>query len=337
MNNTDIIQIRKKSGLEKVVVSKNGAVLSPKEYSQDTMNPRYDGEYEGDYKGKTFYNTKQFISPTWDEMESKWCWAGSPEELSAIIEQMKLRYPKGHEKEGTIIPPGNPHERLTNIKDPVFNHPDLFSYYMEMGRVSLRLSDPKQKFLAYCLKGNPAMEDLSEPDTTPVSKYIKSGINYEIVSPSKENEKKKNTAKKEIEAVTVLGGMEGDEDKIRAICEIMELPGYGHNTDINAAFVLLKDQAAQNTTYQSKYGTTYQNRFLELANMPTGELEVMHKIVRAKSMGLVRIMNGYAMFDGEKIEGIHNLKTLIKFFKDPGNQDFYIKLVDILENGYSEQ
>lgn len=222
-----ITQIRRKGGLDKIKVNSHGTTLSPKLFNQTERKPGEDGQLEGDYRGRTFFNTKQFISPHWDDTKSQWCWGSNKEKLAELITKMKLRYPKGHPQAGSIIEVGNLDSRLGHHSDPIFTHSSLYGrYYMENGRVSLNDSDPAQEFLYYCYKGNKFdVEDKSSDEI--VSKFVRAGTKFEIISPRKENLRKKTDASKEVRAITLLASMDGDEERMRAIAEVMDLPGCG--------------------------------------------------------------------------------------------------------------
>lgn len=332
MSNQKVVQIRKKSGLEKIIKSKNGATLNPLIYSTETKNAE-DGTLEGPYRGKQILGTKHFISPIWSDLKKQWSWSGTAQDLTRIISGMKLRYPKKHPKAGMIIEPGdNPSERLTNMQDEVFTHPDLYGkFYMQGGRVSLTLSDPKQEFLYLCYKGDSNTDDKSGDEKK--SKFITAGAKYEIISPRNENVKAKRSADKEIEAITLLAKMNGNEDRLRAIARVMTLPQYSDTTDANGVFLLLMDMAAKNTEISGKYGDrSYQDRFIELAGLTDEELNVQDQVMTAKLKGILRRRTGHYLFNGEKIDGMRDDTSIIKYFQNPSNQEHYIKLLEILES-----
>lgn len=328
---TNIVQIRKKGGIDTIAKSKNGGTIQPLLYSTDVKNHEVDGTPEGVYRGKTILDTKHFISPMWSDIKKQWSFDGSEQDLVRLINRMKLRYPKHHPKAGQVIKPGEqPAERLTNRQDDVFNHPSFYGkYFMENGRISLDLGNPTQEFLYLCYKGDTSVQDKSSDKM--VSKYFSAGAKYELVSPKKENQRAKADADKEVKAITLLAAMNNDEEKMRTIAIIMQLPQYSRTTDINGLFVLLKDAAAQNTAMSSKYKKSYQDRFIELAELPDEDLNVHGQVMTAKNRGLLRKRKDYYLFNGERLEGLANDTQLIAFFKSPKNQEEYIKLIDLLD------
>ena len=333
MDKGRIVQLRKKGGINSIEVDKHGRKLSNIAlYHQDIKDREGEGEPMGEYRGKSLLDAKHFISPMWSDLKKQWSWGGTPEDLARIIVKMKLRYPKDHPKEKKVIEPGNRVEdRLTDRSDDVFNHPSLYArFYMENNRISLNLNDPLQEFLYFCYKGDHSV--LDHGDGGVKNKYIAGSAKYELVSTKRQNQQKKIDASREIKAVTLLAALDGDEEKIRAICEVMELPGYGRNTDVTGAWLLVKEMGAQNTTMSSKYGKTYQDKFIELAEMSDEELRVVHQIMSAKARGHIRKRDGYVLFDGDRIDGLRSDSSIINYFRSPENQDRYIKLVELLEN-----
>lgn len=333
MQREKIVQIRKKGGLEGITVNKNGSKLSPKLFMQGTKDRNSDGTIDGDYKGKSILDTKHFLAPYWNDMKSQWAWGGTTEDLVRLIEKMKLRHPKNTPGEGTLIVAGkSPVDRLGNRHDDVFLHPELYGkYYMENGRASLALKDPKQEFLHLCYKGNDDVEDTS--GDAPMSKYRKAGTRYQIVSPKQDRIKDKKSADKEVEAMVLLGAMNNDENRLRAVASIMQLPGYAPSTDLNGTFLVLMDLAVKNDKMAAKFRKSYRERFLELAKMTDEELNTCSQVIDAKSRGFIRKRGseGY-LFNGERLTGIQEEVDLIKHFTDPNNQEDYLKLLDLLEN-----
>lgn len=333
MSQEQIVQIRKLGGLDKIIINKNSR-LKPMLYQTLTKDKNEEGIPQGEYKGKSILDTKYFLAPHWDDLKNQYSWAGTIQELSLLIDAMKLRYRKGHERAGQLIKsnPETDGDRLFNRKDEVFTHDALYGkYYMENGRISLNPSDPKQKFLHLCYKNSSRTIDKSAEEK--LNPYIAAGAIYEMVSPKKENQNLKKTAMKEVTAFAALGAMADDEDKLRAICTIMSIPGFSPTSDTAGMFVLLKNTVVQNTSFSAKYGKSAQDRFVELAEMDTEELNVTYQVISAKNRGIIRKRPGHYLFNGDKLEGLENDLHLIAYFKNPKNQDRYVELLGLIEPG----
>jgi hypothetical protein len=320
-----IVQIRKKGGLDSIIKEKNsGSKVRPMLFKTKTKSKTEEGVADGDYRGGSILDTKHFISPIWSDLKKQWSFSGNAADLSRLINKMKLRYPKNHPHEGQLIKANeNDTDRLINRQDDLFNHPDFYGkYFMESGRISLDLSQPHHEFMFLCYKGDSNTQDKSSDGN--VSKYISAGAKYEIISPRRENEKAKKDADREVRAIKLLANMDNDEEKMRSIAVIMALPQYSSSTDSSGLFILLKDMAAQNSTHGAKYGKSYQDRFIELAELPNEDLSISHQVISAKNSGILRRRKGHYLFNGEKIDGLDNDLQAINYFKNPKNQEEYM-------------
>jgi hypothetical protein len=328
MAENQIVQIRKKGGLDHIQVDKAGRIR-PEIYYQQYKDPDGDGIPQGVYREGMILDAKHFISPHWDDMKKRWPWGSTNEKLVELISKMKLKYGDDHKRAGEIIKPGDAEDRLTNFYDDVFRHKEFYgTKYLQDSRGSFNFRDPKEEFLHYCYKGSTFTVDKSEDKL--VSKYA-AGAKYELVSPKAESKRKVKSALKDVESKKFIGMLYSDDAKIRAICEAMDLANYRPRVDTEAAWLLL-DEVSQNTTKTSKYGgKTQQEMFLECCNMKDEELALLQKVVLAKKRGHLRKWTNYFTFDGDKIH-VKDHNGLVRYFKDPKNQEQLIKLIDLLES-----
>ena len=327
-----IIQVRKKKGLHTIKAGDKGGTITPKMYIAEAKDYNVDGVYVGDYRGQTILNTRQYFTTEFDPSLRRWSFSGDEKELNRLIDEMRLVYPKGYDKEGTIIRSTDREAsfRLTDINDPVFNNPELYSkYYMEEARASLDDNDPKMKFISMCLRAHPFVEDRHAEKR--ISKYVATGTRMELVSPKSELARKKLDADKEIEAITLFSHLQTNEDKMKAVCIAMSLPGYGPKSEYSGMFLLLKD-AAQNSTFSKKYNKTVQEKFIELCKLSDDDIQIISDVLKAKSMSIIRARVGHYLMQGKKLDGLDNDSQLINYFKDPNNQADYIKLKELIEN-----
>lgn len=327
-----LVQIRKKGGLDHIIKSKDGSRLQPMFYTASSQDRTKDGNLQGNWKGKTIIDTKHILSPMWDIDNSQWHWGGTNEDLAELVKKMKLTYPKGHPRAGQLIENLQVEsDRLHNMSDDVFVHPDFYGKYAMMdGRLALDLNLPKDKFMYFCHKGSLLVEDKSSDK--PMSNAVKAGIRYEITSPRKESQNKRKNLDKANDARLLLKNIGGDEEKMRSIALVMSLPGYSNKTEVDALYILLNDMAVENITPTPKYGgKTYQDRFTELANLTDEELKVTTDIIQAKKDGILRAKQGYYLFNGRNLDHIESDIQLIAYFRDPRNQDQYLELLELKE------
>lgn len=329
MSQEQIVQIRKKGGLH--TIKSNAGVIIPKVFHQDKLDPNGEGAYTGDYRGQTILKTKRYICPMWEDLTNQWGWGSTPEKLMELINAMKLRYPEKHENAGQIIKCKSNQEamdRLTYRLDPLFNHPELYKFFLEDARLSLNMKDPLQEFLFYCMKGSTIVDNKTGEVK---SGFITAGMQFELVSPKQENKRKKEDVQKEVQAFVLFDKLTANEDKMRAIAEIMQLPGYSKSTASSALIPLMRDHAVTNVEVSSRFGKSYMDRFIELAKTPDEELETHSIIIKAKKSHKLVPRSGYYMFQGKKLKNVTNDIQLVNYFLDPNNQDDYLELMELMQ------
>ena len=328
MSQHQVVQLRKKGGIETIEVNKNGGKISPKLFLKSDKKRTGDGRLDGDYKGQIL-NTRQFRTPTFSARKRAWDFNGTEKDLARLIKDCKLRYPKDHRESGKIIEPENVGLRLTDIADPFFTHRYWYTqFFMTNGQMSLSTSSPHQEFVIRCQQGNPDVIDKSEEDK--VSKYIRAGASIEMVSPETVGIQAKNDADKDLEAMELFIAMKNDETKIRLVCTAMKLPGYSPSMSLNEAFVQLKDLGAMNHARNAKEKRTWQDTFISNASLSNADLELKVLIILGTKRAFLRFRTNYVDFQGEKLAGITTEKQLIQYFDSPDNQSHYLKLYDLV-------
>lgn len=335
MSKQTLIQIRKKNGLSSIKTS--SGTITPRLFSQDVKKETEDGQLQGNYTQPTFPNTRQAITPTRNNTTGEWYWGGTLADLTEVIDKAKLREhlgkDRGHDKWGEHIVPGDVERRISDPNDSFFNHPLLWkTVFLEGGKANLDIENNMvHRAIYFCSLANPKFANrLSDAN----NKYIAAGWQYEILESDIETKKKADEVDKEIRAIELLAGMKNDEERIRSISLVMNLPGYNDAMSMAAAFILLKDSAAQNLKQASRFGQgkTYQDRFIELAETSIEELRLIQKVFSGLKRGRIRKdgRGGYQM-NGESLEGVRDERGLVNFFANPDNQDFYIDLIRYLD------
>lgn len=323
-----MIVTRKKRGIQTIRRDESGRTIDPKIFHQEHKNPEQDGLFVKDYKSKMLPGSRQYFSPVYDGRKG-WSWKAPEGELTRLIKLMKLTYPDWHHKAGNIIEPEDEPTHIHRFDDPVFRNPEFYGkYFMEDGVRAWDPKDPHHQFMIYCLKGNVKVEDSTSDKVR--SKAALAGTDLELVSPSNENKATVSQIKGRMAATKLLEAMEGDEERQRAICTIMRLRSYSPNTDAPTVFTIVA-QAAFNEEPQSRLdGKSEQARFIELANLPTDELLINAKIMEGKARGYIRRQKDYYDFQGTRIDAKTDAQ-MIAYFRDPKNQDEYIRLEELLK------
>ncbi len=324
--------IIKKKGLGLNSITSEGGNITPRLFDQDTKDRGSNGVPRGEYKGHTLPGSRQYLSPKWNDLKRQWCWGGTPEDLAEMIKKLRLKYPKNHPFSGQFISNDKTAavDRLRDYNDDFFNHVGLYGkVFMEDGKVALDdESTTMHKFLYLCYLGDHNV-DKRDKDA---NSFLSAGADLEMLSPQAIVVEKAGAVDRDLDAMSLLNAMKTNEDRMRAIAEIMKLAGYSSSTETNGVLILLKDQAALNRETNRRFGKnqTYQDRFINLANLSDADLSIERTILLGKNKGKIRAGKNY-IFQGEKLEGVHNDISLIKYFRNPDNQEKYLDLIDLLE------
>lgn len=285
MAQEEIVILKKVNKLEQLKVS-------PNLYRLNSNNMDEDGELEGSYKGNTFLGSKRNVTPTWDTLKDRWAFDGDIEELKRIQSKLKLR-----DEDGKLIEINE--DTLSNRHDPFWGHKSLWNgKIMDEGSTALNSKNPLDELLIRVHRGNSFVKSGSEQ-----SPYILAESNLEMLSPRAEIEVQNRTGKKQVKANVLLDKM--GLEKMNSIAYLMQLPGYRPDEkDSEVLFNLLLNNAVNNLSKVYKYGTdiTYQDRFIELAEMHNDKLNILSKVQTARDRGgIIARSNGYT-FNGDLID-----------------------------------
>jgi hypothetical protein len=326
-----IVRVKSRKSLDKINISSSGGRLVPRIFSTDKKDGSQ-GSYEEDYNDRPFMGTKKFLYPTFNDIKRKWNWNADENVLARLIDEMNLRYPKSHEKAGQLIEVGkNVASRLTDISDPVFTHPDFYSnYFLSDGRGLLMLDDPKQEFIYYATSGSKKTLDKSKNAKNRYSNAVALGAELEMSTVGSDNKALKDDLDIKVLAIQYLAKLQNDETKMRKVCEIIRVPNYSKSTDANGMFIMLMQNAVENTDRHPDYGVSYQQKFIDLCEQDEVELSYQYSVIKALKAGILRRKSGYYSFAGERIDA-KDRQEIIEFFSHSSNSDKFIELEDKLQ------
>ena len=304
------------------------------EYTAETTDRSVDGTRIGEYKERTIPGSRHYLSPIWNDLKDQWAWAGTQEDLTALVKSLQLRHDRGPEK-GTLISAND--VDLKNRQDSFFRNAFWTAKrFLSGGRLMLNLDVNVDNFFYLNYKGSHKTNDL----TNPLNKEFLRGAIYELVSPREAVKRKAKNVKSEAEAIRLLSDLDNASQK--SIAEIMDLECDFNDPD--SLYVAIVDQGCRNTEVVARYaGKTAQERFIELANSNAGDLEVFVNVIRAKKARILVIKNGYTQFntggrtdkDGllikDRLEGASSDISLINYFRKIDNQEDYVQLLTELE------
>lgn len=326
------------AGLPKVLfirkidkLSKFSKFGRPKFFGQERYRP---GSESGndvplEFNGSTIPGSKRNLTPQWDGLNRAWAWKGTFSDLSRIAGALRLR-----DDEQKIIEPDQ--YSFSNQSDPFFNHPSLW-YNEEKqiieGNITLKTDVPLDEFYSRCYLGNPSIQD----STKVQSKAMLAGAELEVWSPKAETKAKKSGVMKDDKAIVLLSNM--SVEKQRIIAQIIRPSGFDPKTeDVDLLYVELRESAALNTAVAAKFGNkTWQDRFIELADVSDEELYIVARIIDAKYKGALMKKKGTFHFMDKALYGEGQMAIaddidLIHYFRAPDNDPLFQELIEWLDN-----
>lgn len=319
--------------LEPIIVKKksNLAQYRPDTniYFQKDRNYDEQGEVIPDDKFNPTQNligAMQNITPHWDDEAGKWSFYGTIEDLQRIAKKLGLTDAKTKQ----IITVGE--DDLYNRYSPFWGHATLWkSLFIEDASRYLEADKPINELFNRILRGR---EDLEQPGRTDQSKLITDRASFELISPTIEKDKKKQSADEVTKAMKLYIELISNEDRLNLVYLVLDPPDYEENKDDKGAIEAdLQEQFVNGDEYVSKYKTSTRKFFNEVAALDNAELVTYSTAIRAKKAGVIRpSMNDGYTFKGEKLD-MGNIKSdaeLCKFLLSPDNSDIFLAVEEAL-------
>ena len=314
-------------------IKKSGSFIKYGRYSQKEMDREREGHYEGKWPHPGLPKSKRPLSPEFCPIRKKYPWHGSDNELNELIDKMKLRYPKNYRieaKRGELIEAkGDQSHRLTDYDDPVFNNPTVRSFVLTEGVGILNLSNPLHKFIYLCKK-----DEL----TTSTDENQRTGSLIEFSNLKSRNRKKGKTVKKDLKASSLLFALSENEEKLRKIAHVMQLPGVKAKSDVNIVLGIFQDIVVNNVekTASEYSNKNYRDLFIYFAELKEDDLDIHYKISKAlKTKKLTRRATGFNYFHDESTPPVEipvlTRMSLFDYIISPDNTEFYIQFKDAIK------
>lgn len=298
-------------------------------YFQKDRNYDEQGEVIPDDKFNPTQNligAMQNITPHWDDEAGKWAFYGTVEDLQRIAKRLGLTDTKTKQ----IITVDE--DDLYNRYSPFWGHSTLWkSLFIEDASRYLEADKPINELFNRVLRGR---EDLEQPGRTDQSKLITDRASFELISPTIEKDKKKQSADEVTKAMKLYIELISDEDRLNLVYLVLDPPDYEENKDDRGAIEAdLQAQFVNGDEYVSKYKTSTRKFFNEVATLDNAELVTYSTAIRAKKAGVIRpSMNDGYTFKGEKLDS-GNIKSdaeLCKFLLNPNNSDIFLAVEEAL-------
>lgn len=287
----------------------------------------YDGNFLEDFDSNVIPGAVTGLAPFWNDLKDTY-WVEDIRILHDIVKNgpVRIRYPNNHpDSPGQIIKAEDIDPR--NFWDYFFQSPDLMNKRMESGKYTFELQkDPIDAILYYCYKNDPRV---LVRDGSEISKYVAGRAQYELIIPKQEMMEDRSVLKKEIGALSHLGNMSYEKQKHIARIMNLRLNDF-ENPDPDTLYVEL-GKTAKRKEKSSRWGVSWQEKFISLAEMPNEDLMLHLDIVKAIDMRIItRERNDY-LLNSERLDGVKDENELFRFFKDEDNSGAYKDLIFLIE------
>lgn len=282
-----------------------------------------------DFKGERFPKSLQFFRVGWSSIKRKWLLEGldgkemdkNTDELNQLVSETRLQYPADSKQRDEYI-------KSADIFDPVdrfFNHKLAYIRASE-GEVLVDKSRPLEAIILRGLRKHPLFQIAGE-----VNPLTSAGTRYIIVDKEVDTNIRKEIRNKKLEASKLFEALT-DEKKIKIAMAMGLVPNENINIDVIDDLLY---KACEDLSKAGDTGLTKQDLFMSFAKMKSEDLNIKHRIAKAKSLGVLKRQGdkGWLLFGspvGRTQEQIEN------FLTDPEHQDMLIRLEDAVKNDKSK-
>jgi hypothetical protein len=310
--------LKRITGLKHVQFKSRPAKFSTTTEAYARKDQNADGEFVEEFSNNVIPGAVTGLAPIYNEIKDTY-WAESKKLLTEIASEIKVSYPNNHPSKpgGLILPseidPGD-------YWDPFFTSDKLQKKQMESGTYTFNLQkDHIDALLFYCYKNNP--ETIVRDGNDQISKYVIGKARFELIIPSHEKVQDRNKLSLEVDALSLLKGL--DYDKQRKVAKILRLKFNDYENPNPDSLYLRLGDFAKNTEKIPRLGITKQEKFINLAQSSNEDLMVHLDIVEGSDLRLITTERGNYMLNSEKLEGVSNEYDLYDFFKDDKNIEKY--------------
>lgn len=318
----ELITVRPKQGSKRFRAI-NGLMT---QYQKITENNQEEERATGEYKSERFPNSRQMFRPVWSASRRMWMLKGfenmddkKHQELNKLVAACKLKYSDKHPNAKQYITTADVYDSA----DPFFNH-HLLRVITYEGQASLDKSRPIDKILLAGLSADHTFQQGGEKINPVLSQRVK----YVITDKNIDTQIKKETRTLTVQATKLYAGLT-DAKKMKIALALALISN--ENVDRGIIDEVLWDASQDNKSMMGGTRLTKQKAFIQMCEADTEELNIRHKIQRAKATGKLKKhkTQGYLLF-GNPIATTDG--KLYEYFSDPANQEIMIRLEQALEN-----
>jgi hypothetical protein len=292
-------------------------------YTENDKDGNQISEKKTEFISERFPKSKQMFRVPWSHLKRKWLLDGFPEncnDLNDIVEKCKLQYEKPHKNAGDYIVKAD----IYDYNDKFFNH-RLFKITASEGEVLIDKSFPLQDLVLRGLKLHPLFQVAGEDNP-----LMNAGSRYVIVDRAIDVKIKRQVRDNKLKVMKLYESLTG-EKKIKIAMAMNLIPN--ENVDIDVVEdVLFK--ASEDLTKLPDINMSRQDLFITFCELKTEDLNLKHRIAKAKSTGVLKKQaDGWILF-GSPV-GKTNAQ-LEDYLSNPDNSKLLLRLDDVL-NGKSSK
>lgn len=328
----NLVTIRANKGLNSLV-SGNGEHVSAQLFKQKEKNRKEGGEYVSDYDDRPFPTSKKYFAPLWDTLRKQYPWGANNATFKQIVDDLMLKYPKGHPKQGEFIVASDVTRHQKDFNDPIFSHPKLQSKtYITGGRGTFNLEIPIEAFMYYTMSNRRDVLDDSTAKTGRTNPLVKNNATLLFSSPEKANIRKRKSTDYILGAMSAIDRSKNDIKRLRAYAIIFNIPGIGVFSDANEIVNTL-------TQYVQEYGGKIQKNsgynslnesIVAHDQMDDTELQMRFAIKLARDRGVLKTSKEGFFLKDKLISGPTTLNEIYQYFNSE-NEKANENLVILLE------
>lgn len=327
-----IITVKAAKGIN-TLVSSDGQPISATLYSQDKYDREGDGKFVSEYTNKPLPGSKKYFSTQWDALRKQWSWGADNITFKDIVNKLRLRFPKGHPREGEIIPVEDVERHKADFHDPIFHHPELIGkIFIQDGIGTLNLDIALEAFMYHANKSLRSVVDETTSDEKRINPIMRSSATMVFSNPSRisaRNNKKTNTF---LDAMSVILRNQTNADRLKIFAELFDIPGIDRNSELHEIVPTL-------TNYVKDFGENVQkgsgyeslnNALVAHDKMEDDELNHRYIIKLAKRKGHIRTSKDGFILLGQTIDGPKSMDEIYLYFNNGGEKagDYLVKLLD---------
>lgn len=288
-------------------------------YTENDQQGNQISEKKSEFISERFPKSKQMFRVPWSHLKRKWLLDGFPEnckELNDLVEKCKLQYEKPHKNAGDYIKQAD----IYDYNDKFFNH-RLFKIIANEGEVLVDKSFAIQDLVLRGLKMHPMFQVAGEENP-----LMSAGARYVIVDRAIDVKLKRQVRDNKLKVMELYKNLTG-EKKIKIAMAMNLIPN--ENVDIDVVEdVLFK--ASEDLTKLPDMKISRQELFITFCEMKTEDLNLKHRIAKAKSLGILKKQaDGWILF-GSPI-GKTNAQ-IEDYLSNPDNSKLLLRLDDVLND-----